>query len=100
MKYVVTWTPRESGASEADTKRSLAIFSKWTPAPSTTFHQFVGRIDGEGGFAFVETDDPKDILRDVSLFTPWLKYEVHPVADITEVAAIGTEVIKIRDSIS
>jgi hypothetical protein len=100
MKYVVTWMNRDSGNAEADVKRSLSIFSKWSPSAGSTFHQFVGRVDGEGGFAVVETDDPMDILRDVSLFAPWLKYEVHPVVDIADVARVGAEAIKIRDSVS
>jgi Domain of unknown function (DUF3303) len=100
MKYVVAWTNRDSGSTEAGAKRSLSIFSKWSPSAGATFHQFVGRVDGEGGFAVVETDNPTDILRDVSLFAPWLKYEVYPVVDIAEVATLGTEAIKIRESIS
>lgn len=100
MKYVVAWTNRDSGTTEADAKRTLAIFSKWTPSAGATFHQFVGRVDGEGGFAVVETDNPRDILRDVSTFTPWLKYEVFPVVDIADVASTGEEAIAFRDSIS
>lgn len=100
MKYVVAWTSRDSGTTEADAKRSLSIFSKWNPSAGSTFHQFVGRVDGEGGFAVVETDTPTDILRDVSLFAPWFKYEVYPVVDIADVATVGAETIKIRDSVS
>ena len=100
MKYVVSWTNRETGNAESDAKRSLAAFSKWTPAQSSTFHQFVQRVDGEGGFAFVESDSPEDILRDVSKFTPWIKYQVIPVIDMADGAAIGAEAIEYRDSIS
>ena len=49
MKYVVSWTNRETGNAEKEAKRSLAVFSKWTPSQSSTFHQFVQRVDGEGG---------------------------------------------------
>jgi hypothetical protein len=100
MKYVVAWTNRDSGTTEADVKRTLAIFSNWTPSASATFHQFVGRVDGNGGFAIVETDNPNDILKDVSTFSPWLKYEVLPVVDIADVATTGAEAIAFRDSIS
>jgi hypothetical protein len=100
MKYVVAWTSRDSGTTEADAKRTLAIFSKWTPSAGATFHQFVGRVDGNGGFAIVETDNPTDILKDVSTFSPWLKYEVFPVVDIADVATTGAEAIAFWDSIS
>ncbi len=100
MKYVVSWVTRESGNSEDAAKRSLAVFSGWTPSPSSTFHQFVQRVDGEGGFAFVESDSPEDILRDVSKFTPWIKYEIFPVIDMAAGALIGAEAIEYRDSIS
>ncbi len=99
MKYVVSWTNRETGNAESEVKRSLAVFSKWTPSQSSTFHQFVQRVDGEGGFAFVESDSPEDILRDVSKFTPWIKYEVLPVVDMADGAAIGAEAVAYRDSI-
>jgi hypothetical protein len=61
MKYVLSWTAR-SGGSPADfeiaERRSLDVFSKWSPAADVTFHQFVQRVDGEGGFAVVETGNP------------------------------------------
>jgi hypothetical protein len=100
MRYVVSWTNRDVGSSEEATKRALALFGKWTPSPNSTFHQFVGRVDGEGGFAFVETDDSEGILRDVSKFTPYIKYEVIPVIDMANAAAIGAEAVEYRDSIS
>lgn len=100
MQYVVSWKNRDSGSAESDAARSLAVFSKWTPSPGSTMHHFVQRVDGEGGFVFVETDDPADILRDVSKFTPWIKYEVFPVLDMAEGAAIGAEAVEYRDSIS
>jgi hypothetical protein len=100
MKYVVSWTNRETGDPESQAKRSLAVFSKWTPSKSSTFHQFVQRVDGEGGFAFVESDSPEDILRDISKFTPWIRYEVVPVVDMANGAAIGAEAIDFRDSVS
>jgi Protein of unknown function (DUF3303) len=100
MKYVVSWVTRDTGNPEEAAKRSLAAFSKWTPSPNSTFHQFVQRVDGEGGFAFVESDNPEDILRDVSKFTPWIKYEILPVIDMAAGATIGAEAIEYRDSIS
>ena len=58
MKYVVSFTPRHGG-SPADTeiaeKRSMEVFSKWTPPEGVTFHQFLARLDTGGGYAVVES---------------------------------------------
>jgi Domain of unknown function (DUF3303) len=61
MKYVITWKPRYGGSAaenEASVVRALEVYSKWTPAPDVTIHQFVLRADGEGGFAVTESDNP------------------------------------------
>ena len=100
MKYVISWTGRDGATSEADAKRLMTVFSKWTPSEGATFHQFVGRVDNNGGFAVVETENPTDILRDVAKFEPWLRYEVTPVVDIGDLAAANNEAIDFRDSIS
>ena len=100
MKYVVSWTNRDAATSEADVKRVLTVFSKWTPAEGSTFHQFLGRLDNNGGFAVIETDNPMNILRDVSKFEPWLRYEVTPVVDIVDLAGANDEGINFRESIS
>jgi hypothetical protein len=63
MKYVVAWESR-AGASEDVQARSLQVFSKWSPAEGTTFLQFVGRVDGRGGFAVVEAEDVTLVARD------------------------------------
>ncbi|HEY1634701.1 MAG TPA: DUF3303 family protein [Acidimicrobiales bacterium] len=103
MKYVVSWTPRQGGSAadnEASLKRGLDVFSKWSPAAGATFHQFLGRVDGEGGFSVVETDDPRLILGDTAKFSPFFEFHVYPVVDITDVAQIGSEAIEFRSSIS
>jgi len=99
MKYVISWTNRDTAASEGDAKRLLAVFSKWTPSEGATFHQFLGRLDNNGGFAVVETENAMDILRDVSKFEPWLTYEVTPVVDIQDLAVANNEAVDFRESI-
>ena len=69
MKYVVSWISK-AGLGEADAARSLAVFAKWSPLPTTAFSEFLGRVDGRGGFAVVETEDPSAVLRDASIFMP------------------------------
>jgi hypothetical protein len=97
MKYVVTWTPRQ-GITEEAFARSLQVFGKWTPGGN--FTEFLGRVDGQGGFAVVEADDPAVIAKDVAPFGSWFEFAVHPVLEIADTAAIDTEAIAFLGSVS
>jgi hypothetical protein len=103
MKYLVTWTAHD-GASATDNedavKRSLAVFSKWSPPSDATFHQFLSRLDGTGGCAVVETDNPASVAEGPAKFGPYFEFQVIPVMDITEGVQIVNEGIDFRDSIS
>ena len=90
MKYVVTWVIRPN-ITEESTARSLQVFGKWTP--TGTFTEFLGRVDGEGGFAVVEADDAAVIAKDVAPFVAWFEFAVHPVLEIADTAAIDTEAL-------
>ena len=94
-------------ASTVPTSSSYAVVSvispqrtSSSPSPNATFKEFVGTIDGRGGYAFVETDDPNTVLRDASIFGAWFDFTVHPVVDIAETARIAAEAIEFRDSVS
>ncbi|HWC38420.1 MAG TPA: DUF3303 family protein [Acidimicrobiales bacterium] len=102
MKYVISWRTRAGlGAdNEAAARRALDVFSKWSPAAGVTFHQFVTRLDGEGGFSVVETDDPRLVLGDTTKFSPWFEFQVYPVMDIQEGVPVLNEALEFRGSIS
>jgi Protein of unknown function (DUF3303) len=97
MKYVVSWEAR-ANASEEVQARSLQVFGKWSPAPDTNFVQFVGRVDGRGGFAVVETEDVALIARDMAIFSAFFDMSVFPVLDIQETAQLGGEAVEFRRS--
>lgn len=99
MKYVVTWEARPT-ATEETQARGLQVFSKWTPDEKADFQQFLGRVDGRGGFAVVETDDPTVVAKDMALFAPFFEFDVYPVLEIAETAQIAGEAIEQRASIS
>ncbi|NMM88357.1 DUF3303 domain-containing protein [Rhodococcus sp. SRB_17] len=102
MKYLISWTYRAGGSAaelEESTRRGLAVFSKWTPTETSTFHQFLGRLDGEGGFAVIETDNPMDLNDAPSMFGPYVKYEIYPVAEIAETMQSMQRGVEFRDSI-
>lgn len=103
MKYVLSWKPRVGGSAadtEAAAKRSLAVFSKWSAPEGVTFHQFLSRLDTGGGYAVVESDDPKLVAEGPAKFAPWFDFELVPVVDITEAVPIAQEAIAFRDSVS
>jgi Protein of unknown function (DUF3303) len=93
MKYVVSWQPRPNMTEEMQA-RSLQVFEKWSPAEGTNFLQFLGRIDGPGGFAVVETDDPALLALDTAIFSNFFDMTVYPVLDVQEAARIGGEALE------
>jgi hypothetical protein len=99
MKYVVTWQVR-AGASEDVQARTLQVFSKWAPAEGTAYLQFLGRADGQGGFAVVETDDITLLARDMAIFSVFFDMSVYPVLDIQESARLGAEAVEFRSGVS
>jgi Protein of unknown function (DUF3303) len=99
MKYLVSWVALPN-ASEETQARALQVFAKWSPAEGATFVQFLGRVDGRGGFAVVETDDVALIARDMAVFGPFFDTSVYPVLDIQEAARIGLEAVEFRRSVS
>ena len=102
MKYLVSWTPRPGGSgadNEAAIKRSLEVFSKWSPPESDTFHAFLARVDGNGGYALIESDNPLGALDSASKFAPWFEFQVVPVVDMGEAVPVFNESIAWRESI-
>jgi Protein of unknown function (DUF3303) len=98
VKYVVSWEAGPS-ASEELQARSLQVFGNWSPAEGTNFLQFLGRVDGRGGFAVVETDDPTLLARDMATFGPFFEFHVHPVLEIQESAQVAMQAVDFRNSI-
>src|SRR5438067_13321221 len=103
MKYVMSWTPRPGGSgadNEAAQRRALDVFSKWSPAVGVTFHQFLARLDDEGGFSVVETDDPRLVLSDTSKFAPWFEFHIFLVVDMQDAVPTFNVALDVRSSIS
>ena len=103
MKYVLSWATRLNGTAlenEASTKRSLQLFTNWTAPSGLKFEQFVGRIDGGGGFAVVETDNPADLLDGTSKFSPLNEFQIFPVVDLEEWMQAANSGIEFRESVT
>jgi Protein of unknown function (DUF3303) len=102
MKYLVSWTYRFNGSAadnEESMRRGLAVFAKWAPPAGSTYHQFLGRIDGGGGFAVVETDDPAELADTTSKFAFIAEYQIHPVIEMDQSAQALQHGVGFRESI-
>ena len=99
MKYVVTWETRQNFSEEIQ-ERSLSVLGKWSPPASATFHQFVARLDGGGGYAVVETEDTEALALDVATFSAYFDMKVHPCLDMMDAARIEGAAIEFRHSVS
>jgi hypothetical protein len=103
MKFVVTWKVRSGGSAaenEASAARILEVYSKWTPPADATFHQFLVRGDGEGGFAVVEGDDQPAMALSIFKLSPYLEYAIYPVLDMEQAIGLFAEATEFRSSIT
>ncbi len=101
MKFVLEYTYRDGGSAvdnEAAAKRAQQLLSKFEP--SMDILQWVDRIDGEGGFAVFDADDPVAMHRDIEIWATMLRFKLHPVLDIADAVPAQLEAIEFRDSIS
>jgi hypothetical protein len=102
MQFVVMWKVRSGGSpadNEAAASRVLEVFAKWSPPSDETFHQFLGRLDGTGGFAVVETDNPESLAEAPAKFGPYLDFEIIPVDDVSETVRILQEGAAFREAV-
>ncbi len=103
MKFVIAWTTRSGGSAaetEAAVPRVLALLSNWAPPGDETFHQFLARADGNGGFAVIETDNLAGLALTHYKFAPYLDFSIYPVLEVQEATALFGEAIEFRKSIT
>jgi hypothetical protein len=98
MLYLVTWEIAD--ASEAGTKRSLAVFQQWQPAAGAEFKGFYGYADNSGGVAIVEADSHATLARLTAPFAPWLRFSARPILPVEEAATIAGEASAWLDTIA
>jgi hypothetical protein len=101
MKFVLAYTTREGSSAEDNLKSGESaqkLLANWTPSPSASISEWVQRCDGVGGFAVLETNNPKDLYRDLAVWSPWLKFDVYPVLDILDATPLTEEAIHIASA--
>ncbi|OBK93632.1 DUF3303 domain-containing protein [Mycobacterium asiaticum] len=102
MNYLVSWTYRLNGTAtenEDSLRRGLAVFSKWAPPASSTYHAFLGRVDSGGGFALIETDNAADLADVTGKFAFIADYQVHPVVDIDQSVQVLRQGVDFLESV-
>jgi len=67
-----------------DGKSILEAFAKWQTPADQKWSEFLSRVDGEGGFAVIETANQSGLLDGVSKFVTWLEFDIVPVVDIMD----------------
>ena len=93
MKYMIEYQVRTTGLTHdqnlANQDALLRAFGSWTPEKGLTVHAFVSNMNN-GGYVFVESDDPSVVYSFVSKFFYWNDVEVVPVVDVAEAVTTGT----------
>lgn len=101
--FQVNYTTRANGTAtenQESARRTLALFSKWSPPAGMEVKSFYARADGQGGSLIVETDDVKVLLDGPSKFGAINEFEIVPVIEIGEAVPILSEALAWVDSIS
>ncbi len=101
-KYLMSWKNRAQGTAQQnheDGRSITATFARWQTPADQKWAEFLQRIDGQGGYAVIETDNQAGLMDEVSKFVTWLEFEVVPVVDIMDGVAALSAGADFRDSV-
>ena len=98
MLFGVLYAPHHGGSSEEAQKRSLQLFTQWSPP--FEFKAHYARGDGKGGIAIVEADSAEAVVEGISLWLPFFEFDVTPVVDIQAAVPLFQRAYEWRDSVS
>jgi hypothetical protein len=101
-KYLMSWKTRAAGTAQQnhdDGKSLLDAFAKWQIPADQNYREFLSRVDGQGGFAVIETDNQAGLLDGVSKFLTWLEFTIVPVVDIADAVSVSAAGAEYRESI-
>ncbi len=97
MKFVLSYRERAGGSVEervAAGEAAQKLLANWSPSDAATIQQWVQRCDGTGGFAVLETDNSAELFSDLSVWAPWLEFEVVPVLDIADATSLAQDALQ------
>jgi len=85
--------------SEDSEKRSLTLFTSWTPPSGFTFKSHYAFTDGTGGMGIADADSTEAILEATTPFAPFFEFQTIPVVEVEKAVPIFQRVNAWRDSI-
>ena len=97
MLFGVLYAPHAATTEETQ-KRSLQLFTQWSPPFEFKVHY--ARGDGKGGICIVETDSAEAIVEGISPWLPFFDFEVTPVVDVQTAVPLFQRGYAWRDSVS
>jgi hypothetical protein len=95
MLFGIVYTLK--GGSEADTKRSLQLFTSWEPTIEFKGHWAFAT---GGGMALAEVESAAAIVEAVAPWTPYFDFKVEPVLPVEDAVPIFMKTNAWRDSIA
>jgi hypothetical protein len=101
-KYLMSWKTRANGTAQQnhdDGKSLLDAFAKWQIPADQTWSEFLGRVDGEGGFAVIETANQAGLMDGMTKFATWLEFDLVPVVDIMDAVSTLAAGAEFRESV-
>ena len=81
MKFIVTYRERRGGSDPAAARRAARLPDEPALPPGLAVLEFVSRIGSGGGYAIVETGDPRDLQQLATLFSA-CDCTIEPVVDV------------------
>jgi hypothetical protein len=97
MLFAGTYTNRPA-VTEENSKRSLQLFTNWTPPKGFEFKAHYAYSDGSGG-TFIAEGTPETLLEATAPYIPFFEFKIVPVVEITAAVPIFQRVNAWRDSI-
>lgn len=97
MLFAVLYRVR-AGITEEAQKRSLQLFTQWSPP--FEFKAHYARGDGNGGVAIVESDSAEAIVEGTTPWLPFFEFDVTPVVDIQAAVQVFQRAYQWRDAVS
>ena len=97
MLFAVIYTARD--VTEEKDKRSLNLFTNWTPPSGYEFKAHYALADGTGGIGIVEANTAAALLEAHAPWAPFFDFRTVPIVEIDKAVPIFHKVNAWRDSV-
>ena len=98
MLFAITYTPRGDVTEEKE-KRSLQLFSNWTPPAGFDQKAHYVMAESGGGIIIVEASSAAALVEAAAPWGPFFEIRTLPIVDVSESVAIAQKVNAWRDSV-